>query len=333
METLFTIASVFLAAVPMVGLLSLVWWLDRYDREPVWLIATVFTWGAVGAILLALPASMVVHSGMIQALTLFDAPLWLLERTAAVLVAPMAEEPAKGAVLALVVFNKHFDNMTDGFVYGAAAGLGFGMTENLWYFCSLTDDPAWGSVVVVRTLYSAVMHAMCTSILGACVGHARFRTPAVLWGWTGLGLFLAVSVHGLWNGLASSPAESLWLVDLVLFPMEFAVVALVFELCVLDEARAIREELAEEVSRGLVAEGHPQILASWSKRNRRGWLPEHVDHDLYVRVATDLAMRKRQVSELGPRAPMAYRADIEKLRLELRGLVQSPQLGSSPTAG
>lgn len=318
MSAVVTIASVLCAAVPMVGLLALVWWLDRYDREPVWLIAAVFTWGAVGAIALALPASLAVHRVMAVALLWFDAPAVWLEQAVPVLVSPLAEEPAKAAVLGLVVFNHHFDNMTDGFVYGAAAGLGFGMTENLWYFLALVDDPSWASTIVIRTTYSAVMHAMCTAMLGACVGHARFRPPPVLFGWTALGLALALAVHGTWNALASSPAEALWHVDLVLLPLEFMGVALVFELCVLDEARAIRHELAEEVRLGRITAGHPEILASWTQRARRGWLPPHVDHDAYVRMATDLAMRKRQVAELGPRAPMAYRAEIERLRMELQ---------------
>ncbi len=323
MSGLLTIASVAFAAVPMLALLALVWWLDRYDREPVWLIVTVFTWGAVGAVLLALPTSLVVHSGLLQALTLVEAPVWLLERVAAVLVAPVAEEPAKGAVLALVVFNRHFDNMTDGFVYGAAAGLGFGMTENLWYFLQLSGDPAWGSTVFLRTFYSAVMHAMCTSVLGACVGHARFRRPAVLLGWTLLGLGLAVAVHGTWNALASAPSEGLWMADLVLLPLELIGIAVVFELCVLDEARAIRDELTEEAEHGVLPAEHPTILASWSRRARHDWLPDGIDHDEYIRVATDLAMRKRQVRELGPRAPLAYRAEVELLRRELRERVSS----------
>jgi RsiW-degrading membrane proteinase PrsW (M82 family) len=319
-----TLASVVCAAVPMLALLALVWWIDRYDREPVWLIATVFTWGAVGAILLALPTSMVVHSSLIQALTLVDAPMWLLERVAAVLVAPVAEEPAKGAVLALVVFNRHFDNMTDGFVYGAAAGLGFGMTENLWYFLSLAGDPAWGTTVVVRTFYSAVMHAMCTSVLGACVGHARFRRPVVFAAWTALGLLVAIAVHGTWNALASAPSEQLWMADLVLLPLEVLGVVLVFELCVWDESRAIQDELAEEAEKGLLPVEHPSILASWTRRSRHDWLPDSIDHGDYIRVATDLAMRKRQVRELGPRAPLAYRAEVELLRRELRGLLTTP---------
>jgi hypothetical protein len=231
-----------------------------------------------------------------------------------------SELVAKALALAVVAFDRRFDNMTDGFVYGAAAGLGFGMTENLSTFLTLTDDPSsWGSAVVLRTFYSGVMHAMCSSVVGACVGHASFRERQVWIAWSTFGLALAVGAHALWNGLASAARDGLFVIDLVLLPLEIGVVAVVFELCVLDEARTIRRQLAEEVSRGVLPIEHPDILASWTQRARRGWLPDRVDHDRYVRVATDLAMRKQQLAELGSSAPVALDAEVRRLREELRG--------------
>jgi len=35
-------ASACLAVVPMVALLGVVWWLDRYTREPAWLFGLTF---------------------------------------------------------------------------------------------------------------------------------------------------------------------------------------------------------------------------------------------------------------------------------------------------
>lgn len=335
MEHLVVVASVGAAGLPMLAFLATVWWLDRYDREPVWLLTAVFTWGAVGAILLALPASLVVHVSLLQALTLLEAPMWLLEKVAVVMVAPFAEEPAKGLVLSLVLFNRHFDNMTDGFVYGAAAGLGFGMTENLWYYLGLADDlDTLASTIVVRTLYSAVMHATATAILGAALGHARFRGPRALVGWGALGLALAMAVHGIWNALASSPAEALWVADLVLLPLEVLLVFGVFQLCLTDESRTIRDELGAEVDDGWLPRDHPHILGSWRQRSAPGWLPAHVDHDHYVRVATDLAMRKRQRRELGARAPAFYAEEVRRLRAELKALLAdrpAPPHGYRPT--
>ena len=40
--------SVFAAFVPMVVYLFVIWWMDRYYRQPVWLVGSVFLWGALG---------------------------------------------------------------------------------------------------------------------------------------------------------------------------------------------------------------------------------------------------------------------------------------------
>ena len=39
--------------------------------------------------------------------------------------APITEEPAKALILVLLIRAKRFNNICDGFVFGAAAGLGF----------------------------------------------------------------------------------------------------------------------------------------------------------------------------------------------------------------
>ena len=37
------------ALIPTVFYVLFVWWLDRYDKEPVWLLALAFAWGAMPA--------------------------------------------------------------------------------------------------------------------------------------------------------------------------------------------------------------------------------------------------------------------------------------------
>jgi len=54
----------------------------------------------------------------------------------AVLVAPLVEETTKGIYLFKTAKGFEIDNITDGLVYGGAIGLGFGMTENFFYFLS-----------------------------------------------------------------------------------------------------------------------------------------------------------------------------------------------------
>jgi protease PrsW len=226
--------------------------------------------------------------------------------------------------------------MTDGFVYGAAAGLGFGMTENLLYFVSASGHLAeWGSTVVVRTFYSAVMHATATAIVGASLGYARFRGCATLsiGGFTGL--LLAMMVHALWNGLITvgevTGGDLPFLLDLLLFPIEVLTVFIVFQVCLWDESLTIRRELLEEAAQGRIPMEHAEILASWFRRLFAGWVPKGVDHALYVQTATSLAMRKRQVRQMGNLAPEFYRDEVDRLRrqveLLLKGRPVRPRVG------
>lgn len=326
LAVLLTFASVVCASVPMLGFLALFWWLDRYDREPLWLVGAVFLWGAVGAVVPAILFSAAIEYSANSALSMVGLPgtgSWFTP----VVVAPLVEEPCKAVILLLLLGNRHFDNMTDGFVYGAAAGLGFAMTENLLYFVSMVGDVSqWGFTVLVRTFYSGLMHATATSMVGAALGFARFRGCFALLASGGMGFALAWGVHALWNGLISVGVATdnglPMMVNMLVFPAEALLVFGVFQLCLLDESANIRRELREEAAAGRIPAAHPDILASWVRRVfNSGWLPRGVDRDQYVRSATRLAVRKRQARLLGSAAPAFYREEIDRLRGDVQRLL------------
>ncbi len=311
--SLLSLASIPSAVVPILGFLWVMWWLDRYDREPLPLFLGVFLWGAVGAVGLA-----IVGSSLLAVPVSIAAPPETAESLSMTFVAPLVEEPAKALVLLLVVRSRHFDNVTDGFVYGAAAGLGFGMSENLLYFLQAADtgDPTtWAVTVAVRTMYSALMHAGASSLVGAAVGIAKFRRgvsrPALLT----LGFVGAMGMHAVWNGLlslAQDGAGGLGILNFVLFPLEFAALMAVFQLCLLFEHRVIRRELEDEAARGTLPAEHVKMLSSYLLRWRRGWLPRGVDHHDYVRLTTTLALRKSQLAT--GRDHEFYLSEITRLR-------------------
>lgn len=297
MVLLVLLVSLFCAVVPMMGFLGLIWWLDRYDREPLWLVALAYGWGATGAIVLSLLGSAVLAAvlGLVLGPERVDA-------LSAVLIAPIVEEPAKAAPLVLLAWSRHFDNTTDGFVYGAAVGLGFGMTENFLYFFSggtQGDLFGWGVTIVIRTLYSALMHAGATSMVGAALGFAKFRGCLARLVALPTAAGLAWGMHALWNGLLTADAlleagGGLTLLNLLLFPLEFGVLFVVLQLCLWDERRTLRRELGEEAAQGTLPAAHVPHLASWLGRARSGWVPRGVNKADYVRAATTLAFRRHQ---------------------------------------
>ena len=333
MQLLLVGLSTICASLPMMGFLAMVWWLDRYDREPIPMVLATFGWGAVGAVGLAMIGSTLLTVGAVPAVAALASatsvdPESLLSALSATLFAPVVEEPAKALILIPIVFSRHFDNMTDGFVYGAAAGLGFGMTENFLYFVSVSGDvEQWIGTVFIRTFYSAVMHATATAAVGAGLGWGRFRgIPATLFGGS-MGALGAVGIHATWNGLLTldqfTQGSAAWQADLALLPLVVIATFVVFEICVLDETRTIRQELEEEAADGTIPANHPQILSSWLRRMGRNWVPEGLDKRSYIAAATSLAMRKRQLRLMGSDAPGWYIEDIDLLRRKIRQLLTS----------
>lgn len=127
-----------------------------------------------------------------------------------VFIAPIAEEIAK----ALGVFRvgRFINEIEDGLVYGAAAGLGFAATENLLYGAvaylagiaeGASSAEALGSSLVligVRSFSSVLLHASATAAFGYGIARSRLSTrPASILPF----YLLAVLMHGVYNFFAS----------------------------------------------------------------------------------------------------------------------------------
>jgi RsiW-degrading membrane proteinase PrsW (M82 family) len=133
-----------------------------------------------------------VGSGGADVQAQFNNPLMVLALIAAVgVVVPIIEETAKS--LAVAILGRRLGSPRDGFLYGAAAGAGFGMLENVFYNVNTLDD--WWSTATLR-FGTILMHALASGLVGlgwyyALRRHNRRRL-------LGLGL-AAMALHGLWN--------------------------------------------------------------------------------------------------------------------------------------
>jgi protease PrsW len=318
-ELLLLLLSVFAATLPMIAFVVVVVLMDRYEREPWWLVGVAFGWGAIGAVGLAVVGSLVIL-----------APLGLLgegfaDFAGTTFVAPLVEEPAKALILLLIARSRHFDGATDGFVYGAAAGFGFAMSENFVYFATSAFEGsvgAWIGIVVVRTLFTAVMHGSATALVGAALGYARFRPWSTRLVVVPVGLLLAMTVHGLWNGPLAldevlGTGGAVGLLAYVLFPVEFLALFGLYQVCLYGESVMIERELtAEAAAHGTLPSAHAPQLGSWLARFRaRSWLPEGVDPKAYIEAATMLAFRRNQC-RLDPGNEFC-RGELLRLRAEV----------------
>lgn len=305
------LASLLFALVPMLLYLWGIWLMDRYDREPVGLLLLHFGWGALGAIFF----------GIVFSITL-STTLGTSEFHDAVYIAPFTEELTKGLFLFWTVRDRRFDNITDGAVYGMAIGLGFGMTENFMYFLGASTAGEWVFLVVIRTLFTAVMHAMATGIFGAFMGLTKFGPPARRVPLRLLGLALAMGMHFFWNFSVSINNPAAAGLGVLFIVLSLIVIVVVVQLALLAENRLLISELTEESESGLIPATHLQYLPYTNKRKLVGWLSPVVDRKQYVQIATRLAFRRFQSRSCQPEHQESYQAEVERLRAEIRVLLQ-----------
>jgi protease PrsW len=284
---MFIISSAVAAIFPMLFYLYLIWKFDRYDREPISLVLRNYLWGALGAIIFSIIGSDL----LFKVFSLFILDEELMKNIQVIFIAPLVEESTKGIFLLITIANTKFDNMTDGIVYGGAIGLGFGMTENFLYFITFGDNlQNWIILVLIRTLFSAVMHGVSTATLGAFLGYAKYKNMYYKIFAALAGLSIAVFIHFLWNLTISY--EETAAIGFIFVGATVMVMFVVFSLSVTGEKKVIYNELSEEVTNGYIPAEHLYILNS-SVRDNSGWMDES-KRKLYVKAATTLAFRKMQ---------------------------------------
>ncbi|MDQ3800266.1 MAG: PrsW family glutamic-type intramembrane protease, partial [Acidobacteriota bacterium] len=163
------IAAAFIAAVvafvpACIYILPLIW-LDRYDPEPLWLLALSFAWGALVAVIFSA--------------TINDLMGEFFGRTVATVVsAPVFEEGSKGfgLILLLLFFRHEFDDILDGIVFGGTIALGFATVENVLYYGRGLVEGGFGTLFVlffVRGILSPFAHVTFTAMTGIGCGIAR----------------------------------------------------------------------------------------------------------------------------------------------------------------
>lgn len=320
------LAALTVSAAFLLVVVALVWWIDRYDREPLHLVAMVFLWGASAAPLASLFFFPIVEKllGGIQG----TPTVGLL---AVGLVTPLVEETAKAAgILLVVVFSSKFDNPTDGVVYGTAAGLGFAVTENVIYGIGAGNllPTASGVVFLIggRTLLSAGVHAVCSSTFGGFLGHAVLRGRSISKiAWTLAGLAMAVALHGSWNlslvwfgPVGESGTPRLWLAAL---PALYATYIVALAAFLYSEHRIIKRQLADEVELATVPSWVVDVIPYYRRRVRSNWWPSRGERTVISRLLTRVAFRKHAIRHMLPSQAAIASLEVVKLRQRLRGIL------------
>ena len=117
------------------------------------------------------------------------------------IVAPFIEEGLKAS--GVVRSGDRLRLVSDGLVFGAAVGLGFGFFETFLYGVGewATGGLEAGiALIIVRSLSSVLLHGSTTSMFGYGYAESRINRRT---GYAGAYYLLAVSMHAFFNVLAS----------------------------------------------------------------------------------------------------------------------------------
>ena len=240
------------ATIPVPLYIILVLWIDRYEAEPLWMLATAFFWGALIATFFAFLLN-TTSMGIVGSLANADAGAAF----AAVVSAPIVEEIGKAFILFIFFFWKkdEFDGVVDGIVYASMTALGFAMTENILYYGKAANEgggEALTLVWIIRGFFAPFSHPLFTSLTGIGLGLARqsnnfavkVLTPFV-------GLLMAIFMHSIWNGSAVFGGGPVFILTyIVVMIPAFIIMLVVIGLALRREGQVVRDFLVIDLERG-----------------------------------------------------------------------------------
>lgn len=262
------LAAMMVASLPVPLYIMLILWIDRYESEPLWMLATAFFWGATIAVFAAYFFN-TIGSIVVAVLT---QSMVITTLYGAVISAPIVEESFKALGLFILFFAKkdEFDGVVDGFVYAGMIGLGFAMTENFQYYGKVIYSGGLGSedfgqIYLLRGMLAPYSHPLFTSMTGMGLGAARqSKSLAVKIIAPIVGFLLAVFLHGLWNFsamLAGSLSGFLTIYFVLMVPI-FMVTLVIILFALRREGRVVREHLLCDLQRGMFSQEEYNRLCS-----------------------------------------------------------------------
>ncbi|OLN23258.1 protease PrsW [Domibacillus antri] len=169
---------------PGLALLVFFYLRDRYESEPVIMVARAFLYGAV----ITFPVMFLQY--VIQEEQLLSGGFLQAFFSTA-----MPEEFMKWFILYYLIYSHtHFDEPYDGIVYATSVSLGFATAENVLYLAAHGIEHAF-----MRALLPVSSHALFGVIMGYYFGRAKFGKPHLQKKMLSLAFFISFLLHGLFD--------------------------------------------------------------------------------------------------------------------------------------
>jgi protease PrsW len=301
----------------------ILYWLDRYEKEPVLLLGGVFLWGAI----VAAGSAFLINTTLGVGVYVFTGSNFATDLATGSLIAPLVEEILKGlAVLGVyLVFHNEFDSVLDGIIYAGVAALGFAATENVYYIYTYGfQQGGWNGLLTltfIRVILVGWQHPFYTAFFGIGLAFSRLNrswfvkilAPLV-------GLAVSMFTHAFHNTVASvlSGLQGLavgaffdWTGWLFMFG--------VIIWATWREQQNLKKYLAAEVQAGTISPSHLRTASSGCRQMAARIAALFKGCYRYTarfyQVCGEYANKRRQYAALGDEG--GNLAVIQKLRAEL----------------
>lgn len=317
------LTSLFFGIIPMLFFAWVVYWMDRFEKEPKLLLGGVFLWGA----LVAAGAAYLLNTALGIGVYLFTSSETATDLATGSLIAPVIEEMLKGAAVILVFLMVHreFDSIMDGIVYASIVALGFAATENtLYIYRDGYLAYGWEGLLIlifVRVILVGWQHPFYTAFTGIGLAAARLNHNAVVKLLAPIsGLALAIFTHALHNTFAIVLKGVGGFVLGTIFDWSGWIFMFLFVLWALYREQIwISRHLREEVTLGIITPGQYHTACSTVQQSlvRFGALlnGRFKATSRFYQVCAELAFKKHQRQTMGEETGNS--PAINQLRAEL----------------
>ena len=157
----FDLLLVTLSISPGIFIMVLIYFLDEYNKEPLWLLAIAFIFGAMN-----LHLDVDILEFLFSYINVENNFIRVGEEALSV---SITEELLKFLVVILILYpNKNFDEPFDGIVYAVFVGMGFATAENLAFVMQGS-----ASLAILRMLSAVPAHFVFAVIMGYYLGKAK----------------------------------------------------------------------------------------------------------------------------------------------------------------
>jgi RsiW-degrading membrane proteinase PrsW (M82 family) len=177
---------------------------DKGEKEPVGALWLAAIFGLVGAVVAAVAEQKLLPVNDLKPGTPLGSLFFSTLGIGAI------EETCKFLPLALFIYSKrYFNEHTDGIIYFALAGLGFGLPENILYTLQFGAGAGFG-----RLILTPFFHAAITGMVGYFLAKQKLagKNPLAIWPY----LLAAILLHGVYDFGLSSGNSSYTMLSIVI---------------------------------------------------------------------------------------------------------------------